>query len=48
LGAPEWGHVSEADALAALHAALDHGVNFIDTADIMVAGGVGVFPAVAM
>lgn len=28
-----WGKVSEADALDALHAAIDHGVNFIDTAD---------------
>jgi aryl-alcohol dehydrogenase-like predicted oxidoreductase len=28
-----WGHVSEADALDALHAAIDQGVNFIDTAD---------------
>ncbi len=30
----EWGHVSEEDALAALHAAIDQGVNFIDTADV--------------
>jgi len=29
----EWGHVSEEDALLALHAAIDKGVNFIDTAD---------------
>jgi aryl-alcohol dehydrogenase-like predicted oxidoreductase len=29
-----WGHVSEADALDALRAALDLGVNFIDTADV--------------
>ena len=29
-----WGHVSESDALDALRAALDHGVNFIDTADV--------------
>ncbi|MFC1974940.1 aldo/keto reductase [Chloroflexota bacterium] len=29
-----WGHVSEEDALAALHAAIDNGVNFIDTADV--------------
>lgn len=29
-----WGHVSEADALAALHAAIDAGMNFIDTADV--------------
>ncbi|MDX1415752.1 MAG: aldo/keto reductase [Candidatus Promineifilaceae bacterium] len=32
LGA-DWGHVSEVDALDALHAAIDEGVNFIDTAD---------------
>jgi len=30
----EWGHVSEEDALLALHAAIDQGVNFIDTADV--------------
>ena len=29
-----WGEVSESDAVAALHAALDSGVNFIDTADV--------------
>jgi len=29
-----WGDVSEDDARAALHAALDAGVNFIDTADV--------------
>jgi aryl-alcohol dehydrogenase-like predicted oxidoreductase len=29
-----WGEVSEADALDALHAAIDHGINFIDTADV--------------
>ncbi len=29
-----WGNVSEADALDALHAAIDEGVNFIDTADV--------------
>jgi aryl-alcohol dehydrogenase-like predicted oxidoreductase len=29
-----WGHVSDEDALGALHAAIDHGVNFIDTADV--------------
>jgi aryl-alcohol dehydrogenase-like predicted oxidoreductase len=33
LGA-DWGYVSEKDALDALHAALDEGVNFIDTADV--------------
>lgn len=29
-----WGHVSDEDALAALHRAIDSGVNFIDTADV--------------
>ncbi len=29
-----WGEVGEAEARAALHAALDEGVNFIDTADV--------------
>jgi aryl-alcohol dehydrogenase-like predicted oxidoreductase len=29
-----WGNVSEEDALAALHKAVDSGVNFIDTADV--------------
>lgn len=29
-----WGEVNDADAVAALHAALDEGVNFIDTADV--------------
>jgi aryl-alcohol dehydrogenase-like predicted oxidoreductase len=29
-----WGQVSEADALDALHAAIEQGVNFIDTADV--------------
>ena len=30
----EWGSVSEQDAVAALHASIDNGVNFIDTADV--------------
>ncbi len=30
----DWGSVSEDDALASLHAAVDAGVNFIDTADV--------------
>lgn len=30
----QWGQVDEADALAALHAAIDQGINFIDTADV--------------
>lgn len=29
-----WGQVSDADAIAALHTALDEGMNFIDTADV--------------
>jgi aryl-alcohol dehydrogenase-like predicted oxidoreductase len=29
-----WGHVSDQDAMAALHKAVDSGVNFIDTADV--------------
>ncbi len=29
-----WGHVSDEDALASLHKAIDCGVNFIDTADV--------------
>ena len=29
-----WGEVSEEDAIAALHKAIDLGVNFIDTADV--------------
>jgi aryl-alcohol dehydrogenase-like predicted oxidoreductase len=30
----EWGHVSEQDAMEALHISIDEGVNFIDTADV--------------
>jgi aryl-alcohol dehydrogenase-like predicted oxidoreductase len=30
----DWGNVSESDAIDALQAALDNGVNFIDTADV--------------
>lgn len=30
----EWGEVSEEDALGAILASIDHGVNFIDTADV--------------
>ncbi|ONI88352.1 aldo/keto reductase [Saccharothrix sp. ALI-22-I] len=33
LGA-DWGQVEESDALAVLHAAVDTGVNFLDTADV--------------
>jgi aryl-alcohol dehydrogenase-like predicted oxidoreductase len=34
LGGNDWGHVDEADAIAAVRTALDHGVNFFDTADV--------------
>jgi len=34
-----WGEVSLADARAALHAALDAGMTFIDTADVYATGG---------
>ncbi|MGA8660240.1 MAG: aldo/keto reductase [Chthoniobacterales bacterium] len=30
----DWGNVSEDDAIQTLYAALDHGVNFVDTADV--------------
>lgn len=30
----DWGHVSDTDALKALHKSIDLGVNFIDTADV--------------
>ena len=33
-----WGHVSDEEAMAALHKAVDSGVNFIDTADVYGAG----------
>lgn len=33
-----WGEVSDEDSLAALHQALDSGVNFIDTADVYGSG----------
>jgi aryl-alcohol dehydrogenase-like predicted oxidoreductase len=29
-----WGHVDDADSMRALHAAIDAGVNFVDTADV--------------
>ena len=29
-----WGDVDDSESLAALHSAIDHGVNFIDTADV--------------
>jgi aryl-alcohol dehydrogenase-like predicted oxidoreductase len=34
LGAADWGDVSEHDSFAILQAAVDHGVSFIDTADV--------------
>ena len=30
----DWGEVTESDAMATLHAALDHGITFFDTADV--------------
>lgn len=30
----DWGEVTEADAMATLHAAVDHGITFFDTADV--------------
>lgn len=33
-----WGNVSDSDAMAALHKAIDSGINFIDTADVYGAG----------
>ena len=30
----EWGSISEMDAVALLHAAIDNGINFFDTADV--------------
>lgn len=38
LGGDQWGDVSDADALATLHAAADAGTNFLDTADVYGAG----------
>lgn len=34
LGGADWGDVTEADALAVLHAAIESGVTFLDTADV--------------
>lgn len=34
IGGKNWGPTDDATSKAALHAALDHGVNFIDTADV--------------
>jgi len=34
IGGRDWGGADEAEAMAALHAALDHGINFFDTADV--------------
>ena len=38
IGGDQWGDVSDADALATLHAAVDAGTTFLDTADIYGAG----------
>ena len=38
LGAADWGDVSESAAMEILQAAVDHGVTFIDTADVYGAG----------
>ena len=34
IGGRDWGGADEAEAMAALHAALDHGITFFDTADV--------------
>jgi aryl-alcohol dehydrogenase-like predicted oxidoreductase len=34
IGGGQWGGADERESMAALHAALDHGVNFFDTADV--------------
>jgi aryl-alcohol dehydrogenase-like predicted oxidoreductase len=34
IGGDAWGHTDDAESLAALHKAIDLGVNFIDTADV--------------
>jgi len=34
IGGLQWGHVEDGEAIAALHAAIDAGVTFIDTADV--------------
>ena len=36
-----WGPVNDTESLAALHAAVDCGVNFIDTADVYGMGQIG-------
>jgi aryl-alcohol dehydrogenase-like predicted oxidoreductase len=38
IGGDQWGDVSDADALATLHAAADAGTTFLDTADVYGAG----------
>jgi aryl-alcohol dehydrogenase-like predicted oxidoreductase len=38
IGGDQWGDVSDADALSTLHAALDSGISFWDTADVYGAG----------
>jgi len=34
IGGAAWGEVDDKESLAALHCAIDRGVNFIDTADV--------------
>jgi aryl-alcohol dehydrogenase-like predicted oxidoreductase len=34
IGGGQWGGADERESMAALHAALDHGINFFDTADV--------------
>ena len=34
MGMYGWGHLCESDLMAAVHTALDHGINFFDTADV--------------
>ena len=34
IGGAQWGGADEAESMATLHAALDHGIDFFDTADV--------------
>ena len=34
IGGGDWGHADDAESMRALHAAIDRGVNFVDTADV--------------
>ena len=38
IGGGDWGKADDAASMRALHAAIDRGVNFIDTADVFVDG----------